>query len=50
MHHYRVLENERLQKEHELRLKNMADLHSQVMRNLKLQEEYLKQMISANNK
>ncbi|XP_045486426.1 uncharacterized protein LOC111001025 [Pieris rapae] len=41
MHNFRALENERLQKEHECRLKNMAELHDQAMLNSKLQTEVL---------
>lgn len=39
MHNLRVLESERQQKEHELRMKCMAEIHSQIMINLKLQQE-----------
>lgn len=39
MHNFRLLENERLQKEHELRMKNLAEIHEQVMENLKLQNQ-----------
>lgn len=41
MHSFRTLENERMQKEHELRIKNMAEVHNQVMANLKLQNQIL---------
>lgn len=41
MHDFRVLENERLQKEHEQRIKNIAEIHNQVMENLKLQNKIL---------
>ncbi|XP_034839884.1 uncharacterized protein [Maniola hyperantus] len=47
MHHFRVLENERMQKEHEVRLKNMEEQHSQVMANLTLQNEILKKTLES---
>ncbi|CAG4969512.1 unnamed protein product [Colias eurytheme] len=34
MHSFRMLENERLQKEHELRMTQMAEMHIRVMKNL----------------
>uniref|UniRef100_S4P3C7 Uncharacterized protein n=1 Tax=Pararge aegeria TaxID=116150 RepID=S4P3C7_9NEOP len=42
MHRFRVLRDKRLQQEHEIRMKNMAELQSQAMENLKLQYEFLK--------
>ncbi|XP_045488463.1 uncharacterized protein LOC123690038, partial [Pieris rapae] len=50
MHRFRALENERLQIEHECRVKNMAEVHSQVMINLKLQTEILMKTLESQNK
>ncbi|CAG9792696.1 unnamed protein product [Diatraea saccharalis] len=46
MHNYRKRDDERLQKEHELRMKNMAEIHNQVMINLKLQKEILEKFLN----
>lgn len=45
MHELRVLESERQKKEHELRIKCAAEIHTQVMVNLKLQEDLLHKML-----
>ncbi|XP_045530354.1 uncharacterized protein LOC123718041 isoform X2 [Pieris brassicae] len=51
VHSIYALENERLQIEHEHRVKNMAEIHSQIMVNLKLQTEILmKTLESLKNK
>lgn len=48
MHHFRALENERMQKEHELRVKQMTEIHNQMLINLKLQQQILEKKLATN--
>uniref|UniRef100_A0A2A4JD93 Regulatory protein zeste n=1 Tax=Heliothis virescens TaxID=7102 RepID=A0A2A4JD93_HELVI len=46
MRYYRDMENNRLEKEHLLRMRTMQEQHNQLMKNLRLQEEILKKQLS----
>lgn len=45
MRYYRDMENNRLEKEHLLRIRTMQDQHNQLMKNLRLQEEILRRQL-----